>query len=293
MSDFFLKLREILDFKLVTIAGTEVTTITLVIFALILAVAYLLSKMMQRALGRAFRKRGVTEEGTVGVATRLVHYVLMLLAIVIGLQTIGFNLSALLAAGAVFAVAIGLAAKELMRNFISGIILLVERTIKPGDILELDDQMIQVRKLGFRTTVARTLDDEDVVIPNSKLVENCLKNFTLRDKVVRLRVEVGVIYGSDMSEVRRLLEEVARDFDQREKYKEPFVVLKNFGSSSVDWEVLFWVDDPWRSYPIRCAMREAIWHKLKEASIVIAFPQLDVHFDPPINEAVDRIGKAA
>jgi small-conductance mechanosensitive channel len=293
VENILIKVRAILDMKLFTLAGTKVTLMSLVVAVFIVMIGYLVSRLIQKAVKRGFHSRGIAEVGTISVATRLLHYVILAVTLAIALQTVGFELSALLAAGAVFAVAIGFAMQDVVKNFVSGIILMVERTIKPNDVICLDGAFHRVRKLGFRTTVARTLDDEDVIIPNSKLVDASVKNMTLKEKFYRVHVGVGVTYDSDMKEVRAVLEGVVADFTDRVQSKKPLVVLKNFGNSSVDWEVLFWIDDPWRAYLIRCAMNEAIWHRFQSSGIVIAFPQVDVHFDAPINAAAEHFRKAA
>ena len=111
---------------------------------------------------------------------------------------------------------------------------------------------------------------------------------TLRDKDYRLRAQVGVTYGSDMREVRRVLEEVAKGVEWRKMDREPVVLLVGFGDSSVDWEVSVWIDDPWKIQQLRSALNEIIWWALKVAGITIAFPQLDLHFDPKVTESIVR-----
>ena len=291
--DALIHLRETLNLRLFNLAGTTVTTMTIITFVLILLFGFLLSRVIQKAIDRALKARGVEDAGTIGVANRLVHYTVLTVVLAIGLQTVGIKLSALFAAGAVFAVAIGFAMQEVVKNFVSGMILLVERTIKPNDVLEVGGQMVKVVKLGIRATVARTRDEEDVIIPNSKLVQDTVKNHTFKDKVRRICVNVGVTYHSDMKQVREILESVVRGFKERSDVEDPLVILHDFGSSSVDWKVFFWTQDPWKDYVLRCRLREEIWHRLQDEGVVIAFPQVDVHFDPPVTEAVSRFGKAA
>jgi small-conductance mechanosensitive channel len=115
-------------------------------------------------------------------------------------------------------------------------------------------------------------------------------NYTLRDSMYRLRCKVGVVYGSDMRVVREVLETTAREISWRIGDKDPVILLAEFGSSSVDWEVSVWMDDPWRVRRAKSELNEAIWWALKEAGITIAFPQLDLHFDEPVVEALRRAG---
>jgi len=276
------------DAPLFNLAGTPVTAATLVVFAVIIVLTFLVSRLVQKAVARALRMRKVENEGTIEVARRLLHYLVVAIGLGIGLQTIGINLSALFAAGAVFAIGLGFAMQNIMQNFVSGVILLTERTIKPGDVLQVDQRFVRVQKMGIRATIARTLDEEEIIIPNSAIVQANVTNYTLKDSLYRLRCKVGVVYSADMRAVREVLEKTARDASWRINDKEPVVLLAEFGSSSVDWEVSVWIDDPWNVRRAKSALNESIWWALQEAGITIAFPQLDVHFDEPVVQAIRR-----
>ncbi len=284
---------EALDIKLFEIGGTPVTLATLSVLLLILVVTWILSGLVQRGMGRAFKLRGVKDEGTVGVTKRLTHYVIMIVGLGVGLQTVGINLSALFAAGAVFAIGIGFAMQNLAKNFVAGVILLLEGSIKPGSILEVEGRLVKVQKLGMRSTIARTLDEEDLILPNANIVEATVNNNTLDDTLLRLRCPVGVVYSADMHQVRQVLEQMAAAIPWRDRTHDPVILLTDFGSSSVDWEVSVWIDDPWKRRRYRSELNEAIWFALLDAGITIAFPQVDVHFDPPVVEAVKRYRDAS
>jgi small-conductance mechanosensitive channel len=197
----------------------------------------------------------------------------------IGLETLGIDLGAFFTAGAVFAVGIGFAMQNIAENFVSGVILLVERTIRPGDILEVNGEMVRVRNLGIRSTLARTTDDEEIIIPNSELVKNPVKNLRLSDSLLRVRVPVGVAYDSDLPTVMKVLQTTARTVQPDLDSSPPVVVLTAFGASSIDFEVSVWTLDPWSKPVVRSNLILAMWKALEEADIVIAFPQLDVHVD--------------
>lgn len=282
----------ILETRLFVVAGTPVNVATLLMFVVIIVVSLLISALAQRAVRRGFRRRGVEDEGSVGVTSRLLHYAILSVGFAVGVHTLGINLTALFAAGAVFAVAIGFAMQNISQNFISGIILLVERAIKPGDVLEVEGMMVKVVDMGIRSTVARTLNEEDIIVPNSILVQSLVKNHTLRDPLYRLRVDVGVVYGSDMKVVMDVLQRTARELPWRVQEREPMVLLTAFGSSSVDFQVSVWVDDPWILMRRKSELHQAVWWALKDAGVVIAFPQLDVHFDPEVQGALGRIASA-
>ena len=273
------------------LAGTPVTIASLLVFVLILVLTFVVSRLAQRAVVRAMRRRRMQEPGTELLAKRLVHYVVVAVGIGIGLQTVGVNLAALFAASAILAVGLGFAMQNLAENFVAGIILMAERTIKPGDILLVENQVVRVEKMGIRSTIVRSRHDEELIVPNSTLVRSTVTNYTLRDSLFRLRATVGVTYGSDLAAVRQTLESVANGVPWRFAGKDPVVLLVEFGSSSVNYEVSVWIDDPWAARANASELHEAIWWALKKENIVIAFPQVDVHFDPPIVESARSWGR--
>ncbi len=274
------------------IAGTPVTIATLITAGGVLIGSLLLAKITGLVLNRfVARHADPIAQGSFRSTIRLGQYTIVALGLLLALDTIGVQLRALFAAGALFAVAIGFAMQNVVGNFISGIILLLERSIKPGDIVEVEGQIAQIRDMGVRSTIARTLDDEDIIIPSTYLVQNAVRNYTLRDSDYRLRATVGVTYDSDMKLVRDTLEATARDLPWRIRSRDPVVYMREFGSSSVDFEVSVWVDDPWSMNRRNSDLHEAIWWALRDAGVTIAFPQLDVHLDPPALDALAARGR--
>lgn len=285
-------LHTILNFPLFPVGDQEVTLTTVLVVGIMIVSTWWISNLLQRAVNRAFRNRGVDDPGTTQVTLRLLHYAVMAIGLSIAVQQVGINLNALFAAGAIFAVGIGFAMQNIAQNFVSGLILLVERAIKPGDIVEVEGRVVRVLKMGIRTTVARTRDDEEIIIPNASLVQSTVKNYTLDDPIFRIRADVGVHYKSDMRKVRASLLRAAESMEWRLADREPVLMLTDFGDSAVDWQVSVWSEDPWRGPRIQSELREAIWWALKEDDIEIAFHQIDVHFDPPVEEGLSRLPRA-
>lgn len=279
------------DVHLFDIGSTPVSVGTLIVSVAAVLVSLGVSLLVQKILRRSLHDRHATD-GEIRTLLRLVHYGVLLIGLSIGLSTAGVNLGALFAAGAIFAVAIGFAMQDIAQNFVSGIILLVGRVIKPGDVVEVDSSMVRVEHVGLRTTVARTLDDEMLVMPNSLLVQNTIKNLTLRDPSFRIRVQVGVAYGSDMERVKEVLTEMADRVEWRVRDRAPRILLTEFGSSSVNWEISVWTLDPWRARQWRSDLHLGIWRAFRTADIVIAFPQVDVHFDDSALTALGRAERA-
>ena len=267
---------------LFTLAGTEVSIFSIIIFALIIVISFIVSLVVQRALKHALKARLGQKDGTVAAILRLTHYLVMLIGLGIAMQTIGVDMNALFAAGAMFAIAIGFAMQNIVQNFVSGIILLIERSIKPSDIIEVDGKVIMVVQMGIRTTMGRTLTEENIIIPNSMLSQSSVKNLTLENERYWIAGRVGVAYSSDMKQVMEVLTEAARHFQGRVQDHEPRILLTEFGSSSVNFEVWVPLANPWQQRFYLSELNKAIWFALKDAGITIAFPQVDVHFDPPV-----------
>jgi small-conductance mechanosensitive channel len=279
LDSFSKNIEELYAKPFLKLAGTEVTLLSVFIFFAVVSVALILSFILQRALKRTLAHRFAKQPGTLAAILRLIHYSIIIIGFGIGLQTIGIDISALFAAGAVFAIAIGFAMQNIVQNFVSGIILLIERTIKPGDILEIEDTVVKVVDMGIRTTVVRTWREEEVIMPNSIFAQAAVKNYTLNDNEFRLGVTVGV------------LEKTAQDLPWRLPQPEPRVLLQDFGDSAVIFGVYVNIDDPWKQRVYMSELRKAVWFAFKEAGITIAFTQVDIHFDQPVTEAFTGLTK--
>ena len=281
-----LSIKHILGVELFTIAKAKITPGSLLLFLSILLISLLVSKISTRAIRGFFAKKASDIKGNADIVQRITHYAIMLTGIVAALQTIGIDLSTLFAAGAVFAVGIGFAMQNISQNFVSGMILLVERSIKQGDIIEVEQMVVKVERIGIRSTLVRTRNEEELIVPNSLLVQAVVKNYTLTDSSFLIGTVVGVVYSSDMKKVREVLEETANDLPWRDPDKEPRVLMSEFADSAVNFTVFVWTRDPWIARRLISHLNEAIWWALKKEGIVIAFPQLDVHFDPQVEETL-------
>lgn len=284
---------QIIKYPLFTLQGQSITLMDILTFAVIVIVTLVVSGLLRRGANRTLRSRGVDDPGTHAIARKLIHFSILAVGLGTAVTNLGFNLSAVFAAFAVLGVGIGFAFQGVAQNFISGLLLLFERSIKPGDILEVEGRMVRVEDLRVRCTVARTRFDEQLIIPNSTLAQGTVTNFTMADSVYRIALSVGVTYDSDMRKVRSALQKAADDAPWRYREHETVVLMTGFGDSSVNFEVSVWIDDPWLSRRALSDLHEAVWWALKEEAIVIAFPQLDVHFDGALHERLDRFPRAS
>jgi small-conductance mechanosensitive channel len=276
--DFMSAIQQVLDVRLFEVGGTTVTVASVVTFVVLVIATFWVSKLVQGIVGGMLARGGVKEQGTVLLIQRGLHYLVIIAGVAVALQTIGISLATAFAAGAVVAVGVGFALQNILQNFVSGVILLAERTIKETDVLEVNGQTIRVERIGTRATIGRTRNDEQMIIPNAELVQTIVTNYTLEDSFNRVFAKVGVSYSSDMRRVREVLEGAARGVEGRVMDRDPIVVMMEFGDSSVVWGVSIWADDPWQAPLLRSALHEAIWFGLRDAGITIAFPQMDVHF---------------
>ncbi|MFQ5550128.1 MAG: mechanosensitive ion channel family protein [Gemmatimonadales bacterium] len=282
-------MQDILNFQIAAIAGSPITVSSVLAAIVIILISLAASSIIRRITRRTLAARDIVRTGTVAATNRLLHYAIMLVGLGVALETIGINLTTLFAAGAIFAVGIGFAMQNIAQNFVSGVILLLERTIKPGDVLEVQDSVVRVVKMGIRATLVRTRDDEELIVPNSLLVQSTVKNYTLQDSLYRLRAQVGVVYSSDLNLVKETLERITAEIGWRSRDRAPRILLTDFGDSSVNFEVSVWMHDPWEARPAMSELLMNLWWGLKEVGVVIAFPQLDVHFDNEIQEPLMRM----
>jgi small-conductance mechanosensitive channel len=209
--------------------------------------------------------------------SRLVHYALVLIGFLFALGALGVNFRNITIIGGALGVGIGFGLQGIVNNFVSGLILLFERPIKVGDWVQLGDQWGEIAKIGLRATVVRTFDRSEVVVPNADLVSNQVTNWTLTDRYMRIRLNVGVAYGSDVPLVMQTLREVAMDNPMVVSNPAPQILFVAFGDSSLDFELRIWVNEIENFVEVRSQVNQEIDRRFRESGIVIAFPQRDLH----------------
>ncbi len=280
------QLRNLLDRPILTLGEVSLTIGTILLVAAIVVVTFWLSRRVRLAVEKGLQRRIKGDEQAISIYSRFAGALVTVIGLVVALHTTGLKLTGLFAASGILAVAVGFATQSLILNLVSGVVLRFEGAIKINDVLEVGGRMVKIQKMMMRAVVARDLDEQDVVIPNAELAQTSVTNYTLRDRRMRLRTIVGVTYSSDMKQVREVLERAVRDIPWRSHLYEPVVLMRQFGNSSVDWDVSVWIDDPWLAQRRRSDLNEVLWFALKEVEITIAFPQLDVHFDPDVSAAL-------
>ena len=251
---------------------------------------FILSKYAQWVLRRQVLQAFQIEDHTQFILLRFFHFSLILIGVVISLSTIGVSFTSLAIIFGGLSIGIGFGLQNIASNLISGFILIFERPIKIGDLVEVAelDTFGRVSSINLRSTVITALDEKEIIVPNSQLITETVHNLTHANNLFRLRIQVSVSYSSDVELVKKTLLEVAHAHPEvitepsptMESVTAPFVRFINFAESSLDFELLAWIPDSFQRFDIASDLHFMIWHKLKEYNITIPFPQTDVHLYP-------------
>ncbi len=266
------------DQKLFTIKGIDVTPISVLLFFGILAVGLLVGRLVRGALIRMLtRSSDSSTTGSAYAVARIVQYVITTAALVFALDNVGVSMTSLAALGAVFAVGLGFGLQNIAQNFVSGVTLLFERPVAKGDVVIVDGNFGIVDEISIRATRIMTFDNIAMIVPNSKLISGVVENRSGPTRTYRIRIDVGVAYGSDTRHVERVLLDVAEQSDVVLQHPPPSVFFVSFGSSSLDFQLCVWLDDPEAALRVGSALRHQIIAAFSEHDIQIPFPQRDVH----------------
>jgi small-conductance mechanosensitive channel len=226
-----------------------------------------------------FIKRFKIDANQANLIRRWLRVVLIFSLALFSLVSVKIPLTVFAFAGGALAIGLGFGMQTMLKNFVSGIIILFERPFRVGDVLDVGGQRGTIVSIGIRSSVLQQWDGTETLIPNSALLENSVTNWTYSNRKVRFGVTVGVAYGSDTRRVVQLLTEIADRHGVVEKTPAPQVLFMNFGESSLDFEMRFWVNViTANAAQVASDLRQMIAGTFAENGIVIAFPQRDVHF---------------
>ncbi len=275
--------------------GTSTITLSIilkVIFLLFLGVAFL--RLLRRTIARLLEKRLGMSVGAINSITTLSYYISLLIGTLIILSTAGLDLSQLSIILGALGVGIGFGLQTITSNFFSGIILLTEQTVKVGDYINLGEGLIgKVKKMAIRATVVRTVEGEDIIVPNSDFISNRVSTWTYGDDWRRLNIPFGVSYASDPDEIVQLAEAAAREVDiTREDFMHPLrIFFEGFGDNSLDFSIRVWCRMTNLKAPsgLKSDYYFALFRKFKEAGVVIPFPQHDLHLQSASPELTEKL----
>lgn len=265
----------------VDIGGEPLTVRQIVLATLILVIGFIFTRMVRRYLHAAMRSRPRMDVNAAASIERLVHYFLLILVVLFAMNTVGIPLTAFTLFGGALAIGVGFGAQNLINNFISGLILMMERPIRIGDLVDVDGRTGFIHEIGARCSRLRQFSGVDILVPNSAFLEKSVINWTLSDAKVRWEVRVGVAYGSNTRETQKLILKAVQEHGRVLDDPEPVVVFSDFGDSALIFDAYFWLTMGPATDPriVRSDIRHRIDKLLKDAGIVIAFPQRDVHLD--------------
>jgi len=270
----------------ITVEGQKITgkrSITLgkiILAVLILAVGITVTRMIRRFAQPLLIRRLKLDANQANLILRWLQTLVVLCLIVFSLVSVKIPLTVFAFAGGALAIALGFGMQTLLKNFVSGLILLFERPFRVGDVLDVAGQRGVVTEIGLRASVLQLWDGTETLIPNSSLLENNVSNWTYTHRRVRFSVAVGVAYGSDTRRVIQLLGEVAERHGVVEKEPKPQVLFTDFGDSALMFELRYWVDViRANAAQVGSDLRQMIAGVFAENGIAIAFPQRDLHLD--------------
>lgn len=272
-------LEDLLDYlrePLVVLSGTPVTVLSLLAAVGIVVAARIVAGVLAQSVSRMFRLRGA-DDGVEFAVAKIIRYTVTIVGLFVALSTIGVNMSAVVAAGAVLLVGIGFGLQKMAENFISGLILLVERPVRKGDFVEVGGVLGTVEDIGLRATKVVSRDAVTVIVPNAELVSGTVVNHSVPTPTLRIWCRVGVAYGSDLKAVRDALLEVAAADPGVLATPPPEVQLEAFGESSLDVALIAWIEHARDDLRIMSRLRFAIDDAFRARGITIPFPQRDLH----------------
>jgi small-conductance mechanosensitive channel len=265
-----------MSYPIIPTATRPITVATLIVVSAVVAASFWLSARAQALMRHRLFPRLHLDSGLEFSTLRFAHYAVISLGLLVGLKILSVDLTGLAVVAGILSVGIGFGLQNVASNFISGIILLIERPITVGDHVTAGDIDGEVRAINMRSTEIVTRDNITVIVPNSEFVSGRVVNWSHGDPRMRVHVAVGVSYASDVERVTRVLQEVAGRVEYVLAEPGPEVRFVRFGDSSLDFELLVWIGNPHHEDAVGSGLRYAIRAAFLEAGIEIPFPQRDV-----------------
>ncbi len=291
------RFNEFMRFQLIDAQGVKLTIGALVGALLSLLVALLVSRLMRAGLDR-YATRHENNQAALYTLSRIIHYVMLLVGVLVALSVAGIPLSRFELFAGALGVGLGFGLQAIFSNFVSGLIILFDRSLKVGDFVELSNGVHGVvNDIHIRATRITTNDNIDILVPNSEFVTNNVVNWTLRETSRRLRVPFGVAYGTDKERVKQAALEAAAEVPftlTLDGPRMPQVWLTGFGDSSLDFALVVWLNAEAVKRPsaVTAAYNWALHSALENYGIEIPFPQRDLHVkswvEPPSGRAGER-----
>jgi small-conductance mechanosensitive channel len=285
--------KSILDAS-VSVGEIEISMGDVFAFILTIVLAFALSRLIRFFLAEEAFPRMRLRRGVGNAVSTLLHYTVLLFGFVLALSAAGMDFTRVALFAGAFSVGIGFGLQTVVNNFVSGLILLFERPIQIGDMVEVGTLRGEVRRIGARSSTIRTFDGAEVIVPNANLISEPVVNWTLSDRRRRLDLKVGVAYGTDPEVVLELLQGVANAHSTVLEEPKAEALFLEFGDSSLDFRLRVWIPRFEEGFTIRSQLSVAINAALRDAGIQIPFPQRDLHVrsvEPDVIRSLDDRAK--
>jgi small-conductance mechanosensitive channel len=271
-----------LDTIAITLGGLRISALSVVEAMLSLAVLLWLATLASRLLERRITSLPNLTPSVQVLIVKLLKIVLVAIAVVIALRTVGIDLTAFAVFTGAIGVGIGFGLQKAVSNFISGLSILIDKSIKPGDVISVGNSYGWVNSLGTRYVSVITRDATEYLIPNEKLITEQVINWSYSNAEVRLKLPMGVSYNADLRKAIQLCQEAATETPRVLKQPKPLCLVKGFGDSAVDLELRIWINDPKNGVSnVKSEVFLRIWDRFRAEGIEIAFPQRDLHLKTP------------
>lgn len=272
-----MKFKDILNIELYSNGDFTITVYNIFLILVVVIITFVVLKIIGRFFKR-FIKKQEAERRSYWSVYLILRYVVWVIIIILLLESSGLKVSVLLASVTALLVGVGFGIQQLFSDIASGIVLLVERNLQINDVIQLQDGTVgRVIHIGLRTSKLKTRDDIILVVPNSKFVNEKIINWSQMDYNTRFSVDVGVAYGSDTKLVTQILLDCSKQNKHISNIPKPFVRFNNFGDSALEFQIFFWVREPFWVENIKSELRYAIDEEFRKNKVQIPFPQRDVH----------------
>lgn len=269
--------KDFLDFGFHYGTGEKSIHITIGLL-LLLVTAFIISSFFMKWVKRFFTRNMETDDKLKFVSIfKFIKYVVYIVVILFTMSAAGINITILITASAALFVGLGLALQELFQDIIGGIFIILDKSLRVGDIVEIDGKVGKVFEIKLRTTRAITRDDKIIIIPNHKFISDIVYNYTQNHKTTRETVKIGVAYGSDTQLVTTILETILQNQKGVLNSPKPFILFDDFGDSALLFSANFFISDSFSDPRIKSEIRYKIDAEFKHKNITIPFPQRDVH----------------
>jgi small-conductance mechanosensitive channel len=293
LGDAGARLHHFLTQPFLTLGGLPITVFFLTKVATFIVLLILVSHFTMSLLQNRILTYTPLETGQRYAVARVASYLVFILGMIVGLQSLGVNLNSLVVVGGALGIGVGFGLQAIVGNFVAGLVLLVEQPLKLGDRIEVGGTFGDVVRLRGRSTWIQTNDNVVIIVPNSEFINQRVINWTANDRQVRISLPVGVSYGSDPKAVRDLLSRISTQHPDVLGDPAPEIVFLDFGDSSLDFELRVWtirqVQTPQR---LKSDLYFAIFEAFREHGIEIPFPQRDLHLKsiaPQVSSATPNL----